>query len=163
MQNRNLLPQTGMFPFSMVRSSSFNRNAPFGELSNMMTQMMDNWMLPLRRTLEASNGHFPHMDVSDRDSFYEICMETPGVAKKDLDISLKDNVLSVSGEKGRQQFQEDRGSRESFVGKFSRSIVLPEDVDENAITAELEDGILKISLQKKEKAIMHFANKLRIG
>ncbi len=76
-----------------------------------------------------------------------------GVAPEDLDISLNNDMLTIRGERKNQEEvkEEDYLYRECFWGNFSRSIILPTEVDTKNIDAVLENGILTITLQKTEK------------
>jgi HSP20 family protein len=106
-----------------------------------------------------SNGLFdrefsPAMDVVENADGYLVCVDLPGVDKKDLEISAADNVLTIKGEK-----KEDKKSksgkyfrRESWEGSFQRTISIPYGVDPEKIDAKLADGVLTIALQKREEA-----------
>ena len=96
----------------------------------------------------------PALDVSEDDHNLVVDLELPGVKKEDFDISLENDVLTIAGERRREE-QEGEGEsfrRERFFGRFSRSITLPVAVQSDQVTAKYEDGILHITLPKAEEA-----------
>lgn len=99
-------------------------------------------------------GQFPVMDVADYDDQLVITAEIPGVKKEDVKISLQNGTLMVSGKRNPLQFPEDSTwlRNEMQTGSFSRSFVLPNDVQTDKISAELKNGILRIMLPKAEEA-----------
>ena len=93
-------------------------------------------------------GWVPAVDVFHRDKDLVIRAELPGIdPEKDVEISLDQNVLTIRGERRYEERQSGNGggSRfESGFGSFSRSILLPDGVDESAIHATYENGILEV-------------------
>ncbi|MDD3468173.1 MAG: Hsp20/alpha crystallin family protein [Campylobacterales bacterium] len=101
---------------------------------------------------EASNvsSFSPAVNTREDDKAYYIHADLPGVAKEDIHIDLKENVLSISGErKHKEEIKEkDYYKLESFYGKFQRSFTLPENVNIEAIEASNENGVLNIMIPK---------------
>lgn len=112
-----------------------------------------------------SEGSFvPELNVYETAKMFEITVELPGMDKSDFDISLNDNVLTISGERRGYKNGKETGRRyhriESRFGRFSRSLPLPNVVDIDKIKASYENGVLVISIPKlKEKA----GRKIEIG
>jgi HSP20 family protein len=80
-------------------------------------------------------------------------VELPGMRKEDIDISLHDGTLTISGERERKNAGGEKAERtERYVGTFRRSIALPTRVDASKVSATYEDGILKVTLPKAEEA-----------
>ena len=103
-------------------------------------------------TIEAS-GWQPPVDIAEGEDAYHIDMELPAVANDDIAVTVKDSVLTVSGERRREALADGRRHRvERRFGKFSRSFRLPEDVDEDAIDAAAKDGLLRLKVRKREQA-----------
>ena len=96
----------------------------------------------------------PHVEVSDDEKSYEISAELPGVDEKDVSVSLQDHVLTVSGEKKSEREEEKKGylMSERRYGSFRRSFRVPDDVDENKISAKFDKGVMTISLPKAASA-----------
>jgi HSP20 family protein len=95
----------------------------------------------------------PLINVMEYDENYTLEMIAPGLTKSDINISIDKKVLTISSEKkyeGEQKFK----VREFKYGVFKRSFKLPEIVDTDKISATMEDGILKLTLSKKDKAVL---------
>ena len=96
----------------------------------------------------------PSVDISETEGEYVIKAELPEVKKDDGKITLEEGVLSIQGE--RKHEKEEKGKKfhriERAYGRFVRSFVVPDYVDEAKIKAEYQDGVLQLHLPKSEKA-----------
>ena len=92
----------------------------------------------------------PASDAKADENAYQITMELPGVAEKDIDVSIHDGVVTVKGEKsaGREEKGDTWFFSERQYGAFSRTFRLPADADGERISADLKDGVLKLSIPK---------------
>jgi HSP20 family protein len=92
----------------------------------------------------------PRVDMSETDKGYEITAELPGLGEDDLDISVTDDVLTISGEKKEEQEQKEKDYyvKERRYGRFSRSLRMPQDADADKISASFETGVLKVEIPK---------------
>lgn len=92
----------------------------------------------------------PAADASSGKDAYHITMELPGVNEADIDITVENGVLSVRGEKKSEH--EEKGDTWFFserqYGAFSRSFRLPPDADQDAISADIKDGVLTLAVPK---------------
>ena len=91
----------------------------------------------------------PAIDVATEDGDLVVRAELPGVKQEDVDITLHNNVLTISGERKAEQ-EEERGGyyvRERRYGSFSRSLTVPEGVDESKIHARYENGVLEVTVE----------------
>ena len=91
----------------------------------------------------------PAVDVLQRDGDLVVRAELPGVRPEDVDITLQNRVLTISGQR-REEQEEQRGGyhvRERRHGSFSRSMTVPEGVSEDSIRARYENGVLEVSIQ----------------
>jgi HSP20 family protein len=95
----------------------------------------------------------PAVDLYEKDDYFVIKAELPGVDKKDIAIDLKDRVLTLSGERSYEnEVKEDSYyRRERSYGKFQRAFTLPAEVDSDKIKAEFKDGLLRIEVPKPEE------------
>lgn len=98
----------------------------------------------------------PKVDIIEKEKAFEIYLAVPGMQKEDFKIDLKENVLTLSGErKLKKETQEkDYRSLETQYGAFSRSFSLPENVDAEKIEAKYSDGILEVLVPKDEKKLL---------
>jgi HSP20 family protein len=94
----------------------------------------------------------PLVDIREDGQGYLIEVELPGLKREKVKVSVQDEVLTVSGERAATAVQdEDRVHRsERTYGSFERRFALPEEVDPAGISAKFEDGILKLSLPRRE-------------
>lgn len=103
----------------------------------------------------AAAGMFvPNIELYDRKSEIVLRIEVPGVDKKDIDLTITDNNLTIKGEVKREEEvkEEDLYTAELTYGGFSRTIPLPVEVDSEKSKATYRNGILQIVLPKKEEA-----------
>lgn len=94
----------------------------------------------------------PSVDISETDNGFEVRAELPGVAKDDLHVSVKDNLLTLSGEKRQEQVDDTQNYHrvERRYGSFQRRFTLPPEVATDDIKAEFNDGVLTLSIPKPE-------------
>ena len=97
-------------------------------------------------------GAYPAINVGASPKQVDVYVFAAGVDSKSLDISLQQNLLTVSGERkielpeGAQAYR-----RERFTGGFKRVVTLPDDVDPDKVNASYRDGVLHIIVQRKEE------------
>ncbi|MFZ5557388.1 MAG: Hsp20/alpha crystallin family protein [Pseudomonadota bacterium] len=94
------------------------------------------------------------IDVIDKETEVVIRAEVPGIDKKDLEVSLDDNLLTIKGKAAREREEEKENyfRREISRGEVSRTVLLPTAVDGARTASELKDGVLELRLPKIEKA-----------
>ena len=97
----------------------------------------------------------PAVDVEEKEKEYIISTDIPGLSKKDVKISMSNNVLSISGERKHDSDNnvDNYHYRERTIGTFSRSFNLPDTIAEDKVTANCKNGILIVTLPKKEAAL----------
>lgn len=95
----------------------------------------------------------PDVDIFENENSLTLLADMPGVSAKDLSIDLKDNTLTITGEaKSFQGDNEEIIHSEYGVGKYFRQFTLSEVIDQDKINANLNDGVLRLTLPKVEKA-----------
>lgn len=118
----------------------------FGSLKNEGMERKKYECLPLTNILEKNDS-------------FELYMALPGVRKEDVKIDLEKNILSISSDRSAESKDKEadfKYTRREFVyGTFCRSFNLPDTIDTEKITADMKDGILKITLPKKQEARLH--------
>ena len=102
-----------------------------------------------RQGADQATRWAPAIDALHRDGDLVIWAELPGVKPEDVDITLHNGVLTLSGERKAEQEQQGQGYyvRERRFGSFKRSMTLPEGIDESKIHARFEDGILEVAVE----------------
>lgn len=92
----------------------------------------------------------PRCDMTEKEDEILVHAELPGVAAEDMQVSIKEGVLTVSGEKQTEKKEEEKGRSytERFFGSFERRLVIPANVDESRIQANLKDGVLEVHMPK---------------
>ncbi len=94
----------------------------------------------------------PQVNTREGEFAYHIDVDLPGVNKEDINIDIKENILTISGERNfKEEVKEEDFYRvETRFGKFSRSFTLPENVDMENIEASAENGVLEVVIPKLE-------------
>lgn len=102
----------------------------------------------------------PNLDVTGNDKQYVVSVELPGVEEKDVLVELENDALRIYGEKKQEVEEKKEGANgasyyrmERSYGSFQRMLTLPEDVDTSAIKAVHKDGVLTITLPRREAAL----------
>ena len=115
-------------------------------------ELLGSWSSPLGiRSLPR--GTFPAVNVGQTPERVNVYLFAPGIDPKSLDISIQQNLLAVSGKRElRAEEEADYYRQERFSGEFRRVISLPEDVDPERVQAKYADGIVQISVQRREAA-----------
>ncbi len=115
----------------------------------------------------------PKVDIAALEDRIIVFVELPGLAAEDLDITMVDNVLTIQGERrlpeGISEVQYLR--RECPVGRFRRSIIVPEYVDSEDIEAEYENGVLRVTLHKSapvlnfglNEQLLRYSGRIRVA
>src|SRR5215467_2490860 len=134
--------------------------APWSALdrwSNLRDELNSFFEMPfwssLGRASQLFTGWSPALDLYESGDNLIAVIELPGMRKEDIDISLHDGTLTISGERRRESTGGEKAQRtERYVGTFRRSIALPTRVDAGKVGATYQDGILNVILPKAEEA-----------
>lgn len=124
---------------------------------------LDRLQRELQQSLDVSpsirgtgRGGYPALNVGGTPHSVEVYAFAPGLDPQAIDVSLDRGVLSVSGERASDiPAQEEKQTvhiRERFTGRFRRVVSLPDDIDPNAVTANYRNGVLHISIQRRQAA-----------
>jgi HSP20 family protein len=140
--------------------ANLTRWDPFSELSSLQDRVnqvfSQGFAWPGRgseQSLLASN-FVPPVDVYEDDHSVTVQVEVPGVKEEDLDVRLENNVLTISGERKleNEEKKENFHRIERQYGRFVRSFTLPSAIDPESVNAEFNNGMLKITLAKREES-----------
>jgi len=118
-----------------------------GDMDRFVTDFLDE---TVREDLSTFN---PVVDLVDIDGSLQVKVELPGVKKEDVEITLKDDLLTIRGEKKdeKEEKSENRYYVERSYGSFSRVLTLPSNVQADQVKAVFTDGVLEITLPKAEE------------
>lgn len=132
--------------------------ASFSSFQREMNRMFEDFVGRARRwpaSFEEFGAFLPSLDVSETDDAMEVSAELPGMAEKDIDVTLSSDrtALTIKGEKRQEKEKKEKGyyHSERSYGLFRRTIALPAPAKEDQIHATFQSGILTIQL-KKDKA-----------
>ena len=119
------------------------------ELSRVFTE---DRFLPSAHSYDEGNWT-PHVDIKEEKDCFIVYADIPGVAPKDVDITLDKNVLTIRGERLEEREKEEKifKRQERIMGTFVRQFTLPDSADGDAIKAKVNHGVLEITIPKTEK------------
>ena len=141
-----LVKRDGLFP-SLISKSVNNF------FDDFLTKDLFDWT---DRNFAALGSNLPSVNLKETDSKLEVEMAAPGMKREDFKVEIDNNTLMISSEK--EEEREETRKKDNYVRKefnyqsFYRSFYLPENVDENKIEASYKDGILHVTVSKKEGA-----------
>jgi len=130
------------------------RWTPWQELESMnrnLSRLLDD----SHSAMDADGGQWaPSVDIRETDDALVVQAELPGIDKKDVNLEVKDGVLTISGERRYEKdVKEENVHRiERSYGSFTRSFSLPRNIDAEKVNAEMKDGVLSVRLPKRESA-----------
>jgi HSP20 family protein len=132
------------------------RFEPFRELAtlqNEMSRLLNQSLGGQAGPGDGGTSWLPTLDVWETDGEIVVSVDLPGVREDQVAIEVEDGVLTISGQRDREvELQEDRYYRfERRVGAFSRSVTLPQGVNEGDIKAAFADGVLEVRIPKPEE------------
>lgn len=133
---------------------------PFQDMDRMFENYFSNhWIHPFGKLWSEGKipapfeGKMPSVDIINRDREIVIKAEMPGVDKKDLDISVTRNTVSIKGSTRREEKEErdDYYRSELSSGTYARTLSLPAEINEDKVKAKYKDGVLELTLPKLEE------------
>lgn len=142
-------------PVSYKDRNSSNFPASFADLHREMNRMFESFF----KSQSIMNPEFgfdnllrPSLNIVAKEDHYDISVELPGIEAKDIKLEVKDDCLFISGEKKHENEMKDGHCyrSERSYGFFKRTLDLPNDVDQDNITASYENGVMKVNLPRTE-------------
>jgi HSP20 family protein len=138
---------------TLTKSPSGN---PFGFLHREIDRLFEDFTRGLDTGGQAQVNLVPRIDVTETEKEIMISAEMPGLERKDVEISVEDEVLTIRGEKKVERQQDDENKNyhltERSYGVFYRVLQLPPGVDPSAIQATMSNGVLKISIPRPTRS-----------
>ena len=122
------------------------------EVNRMFNSFWTRWEGD-RNAWENAEG-YPPLDVSETDDEVKVEAELPGTSRDEIRLSVTGNVLTIQGEKKHEAEKKEANYHrvERSYGSFSRSLILPANVNAEKISAQYKDGVLSLSLPKTEES-----------
>ncbi len=118
-----------------------------------MDELLGRFAWPVSGIRSVARGTFPAVNVGATPEKVDVYLFAPGLDPKKLELSMQQNLLTVSGErKVPVEKQSDYYRQERYSGEFRRVITLPDDVDPDRVDARYRDGVLQISVARREAA-----------
>ena len=139
---------------NLFPTSVFSRNLsshPLFSMQREMNKLFDD-VVGDDSLSNASKALAPRMDIVEDEKSFHLTAELPGVEEKDIHLTVKNGLLSISAEKKATHEKNEKGRHyvERTYGKFERSVSIGEDIDEDGIEAGFKNGVLNVILPKKE-------------
>lgn len=124
---------------------------PFREIRELENRLFGRHNI--QKAEQGVSAFTPSVNTREGEYAYHVDVDLPGVKKEDIHIDLKDNILTISGERNFKDEvkEEDYYKVETSFGKFSRSFTLPEDADVENINASSDAGVLEVVIPKLAK------------
>ncbi|WP_417383357.1 Hsp20/alpha crystallin family protein [Gimesia sp.] len=139
--------------------SNFMGRAPFLAFRNEMDHLLNRFSDDFGNGW-LTQGYAATLDLSETNNHIEVRMDVPGIQPEEIDVEVSGNLLRITGE--RKEENEEKGKMfhrmERRSGRFSRSVTLPCEVQEDQVEASCENGVLTISLPKCESVKPHKIN-----
>lgn len=131
---------------------------PYRPTSDLFRPMLEDFMTPMRGWGGRLGGMLqaPEADLVETENEIRVVVELPGMKPEDVNVDLENNVLTISGEKHEERTEGSEKDTwhlsERRYGRFSRSFVLPREVEHDRIQASYADGVLNVTIPKSEQA-----------
>jgi HSP20 family protein len=158
LSSKNKLNENEVIKMALVRLSPA-RWEPFGEFSTLQERMnrLFEDLIPTTRMgeEELNTGTFyPAVDIYEGEKEITLKAELPGIDKKDVQVEINDGVITLRGERKieKENKKENYHRVERSYGIFNRSFTLPTTVDPGKVKANYKDGVLSVTLPRKEEA-----------
>jgi HSP20 family protein len=112
--------------------------------------------------VSATPTWVPRVDAFDREKELVIRVELPGVKPEDVDITVEDRTLTISGKRQFEETEEQTGyhRREIFTGEFKRTLLLPEGLNAEEVNARAENGMLSVTIPRRPELL---PRKVKVG
>ena len=128
---------------------------PYRPSADLFRALLNEW--PFEGARAGGMLRAPETDVVEAEKEIRVVTEIPGLRPEDIEIDIRDNVLTISGEKREERQEGDEGNTwhlmERRYGGFSRSFVLPRDVESERVQASCENGVLTVTIPKSERTL----------
>jgi HSP20 family protein len=145
--------------------SLIKRNGNYSGLRSMMNELMNADRFLDRAPFFSEALQVPAVNIKETDNAFELSVAAPGLEKKDFKVEVDNNLLTISAEHKQEKEEKDKEytRKEYNYNSFMRSFELPSYVNAEAIDAQYKEGILTLTLPKKEEAETNRRKEISIG
>lgn len=144
---------TALLPrFAQAMAPVFSRDA-FSGIQQDMDELWNRFRMEMDGDRTPA-GWLPSVDLSESDDAIQVRVDVPGLKASEINVEVNGNILRINGEHKEEKKEKGRTwhRMERRVGSFARTITLPDEVREDKVTAECQDGVLTINLPRSEAA-----------
>lgn len=140
----------------MLRPGIFGENLFEDWMDFPFGRELERELFPVRNSLYGKNAkNMMQTDIRDLEDHYEIDIDLPGFKKEEVNAELRDGYITISAAKGLEKDEKDQKTgtfirQERYAGSMSRSFYVGGDIDQEEVHAKFEDGILQLTIPKKE-------------
>jgi HSP20 family protein len=134
-------------------------------LPSLLTEMMDVDRFFGNDPFFRSMKKMPSVNIKEKDNSYEIELAAPGMKKEDFKVELDNNVITISAEQKEEKTEEKENftRREFSYNSFSRSFEVPTTVNAEKVDAQYKDGLLVLTLPKKQEAMVNNRKEIKVS
>jgi HSP20 family protein len=145
--------------------SLIKRNGNYSSLRSMMNELMNVDRFLEKAPFLSDPLQVPAVNIKETDQAFELAVAAPGLEKKDFKVAVENNLLTISAEHQEEKEEKDNSyTRKEFsYNSFMRSFELPSYVNAEAIDAQYKEGILTLTLPKKEEAKSNRRKEISVG
>ena len=149
------LTRRSRLSFPSIVNDFFESGRMFPSLLDMDGDLLDFY---------TPSNRIPGVNIVENDKDFTFEMAAPGFQKNDFKVEIEDNVLNITAEKEEQEEEEDKNykRKEYSYNSFTRSFTLPENSITEKLDAKYENGILKLTLPKKEITVSKAAKEIKV-
>lgn len=123
----------------------------FRRLEQELDELLGRWRMPGAGIRSVARDTFPPINAGVTGDQVDVYLFAPGVDPKQIDVTVQNNLLTVSGERSVQAPEQVTFyRRERYDGEFRRVVTLPEDIDPDQIKASYRDGILHVTIKRRD-------------
>jgi len=149
--NFNLIRREPNFPFLRPYGEPFLRDME--EMTDRFHRFFGTWTSPFETQMLTKTEWVPAVDIQEKNEEYVVKAELPEVDKRDVKVTVEENLLTIQGERKQEKEEKDLKFHrvERSYGTFLRTFTLPEYVDGQKVTADFKDGVLTVHLPKTQR------------
>ena len=141
----------------MAQLTRWQPAGEFTKLRDQMDRMFEDWPRIFGRRIDEEGlrgAWMPAVDIRETKDAFDVTAELPGIDAKDVDVSVQENTLTIRGERRREEVKENETVHriEREYGVFERSFTLPRSADAEKIQAKYREGVLSLTVPKREEA-----------